>query len=154
MTYLYSAHYITTTSEVLGYKTTTYIYEVSTFTGGAHGSTYNITITTKDDGTVIPNEQILTNKDLEHISGQVYEKVISEKKSRLAEWFTTKKEEADYFASGETTNWIKEGTAPNRDNYKAIGLDGDNLVIYLGQYQVGPYAEGMYTITIPFQKVK
>lgn len=45
---------------------------------------------------------------------------------------------------------INSGAAPVAQNYKTVYLSEDSLKIVFGEYQVGPYAVGPQTVTIPY----
>ena len=59
----------------------------------------------------------------------------------------------DIDESLKDTTWLKEGTNPVRDNYSHVWIDGENIVISFGQYQVGPYVEGVYEVKIPKSEI-
>ncbi len=50
-------------------------------------------------------------------------------------------------------NWIKEGAAPNEENFKEFAVGKDSLIIYFSDYQVADYASGTQKVTIPFNKL-
>lgn len=130
--------------------TITYIYTIHTFTGGAHGATsiYPISFNNRMDW--LQADRILSKDLLEKVSALAYEDLLKQKKSRLTENGMTTKEVADTL---KDASWIQEGTVPTRDNYNAVWYEGDDLVIAFQQYQIGPYAEGVYEVRIPLSKL-
>lgn len=46
-------------------------------------------------------------------------------------------------------NWIKEGTQPTADNYRAIVLTNDGATVFFDPYQVAAYAYGRIEVRIP-----
>jgi len=114
------------------------------FTGGAHGNT-NYVITNYDikTGEKIDWRQIfLMNSDF-------FQKISELSFKNLKEKLTT----------GETPlsndEWIKEGTAPNEENYNTnVGFTENGLLIIFQQYQVAPYAAGPQEVIIPYQNIE
>jgi hypothetical protein len=49
--------------------------------------------------------------------------------------------------------WIKRGTAAEKDNYQVFYIDGRNLVIVFPAYQVAPYASGPQEIKLPYAEL-
>ena len=133
-------------------ETKSYIYTIYTFTGGAHGATDIRAITLSDSGNEITLEDILPAKSLERISKIAYTEILKQKKAKLQNSMT-KKEYQEYLNNPENTEWIKEGTAAKRENYSVAWPQGEDVVIYFGQYQVGSYAEGSYTVRIPKSEI-
>lgn len=151
--YSFIATYETANSKDRGKnKTTSYIYTIYTFTGGAHGATNALAITLDENGKEINLENILPAASLEKVSKIVYDEILRQKTQKLSEGMT-KKEFSEYINNPENTEWIKEGTSPKRENYSTVWADGDDLVIYFGQYQVGSYAEGDYIVRIPKSEI-
>ncbi len=118
-------------------NTISYVYQIYTYTGGAHGATDIFPITYNDKLEVIPVEKILPDSSLEKVSKICFEEILKQKKEKLKEFDI------------KDTSWVKEGTDPTRDNYSRAWVEGDNIVISFGQYQVGPYVEGMYEVRVP-----
>ena len=115
----------------------TYVYTIYNFTGGAHGSTYVFPITLNQKNEVVKVEEILPNNLLDKVSKNSKAKILAEKRKRMS----------DYTAKDDT--FIDEGVKPTRENYSNVWPIGDgDIMIDFGQYQVGPYAEGIYDIRI------
>ena len=58
---------------------------------------------------------------------------------------TSKKNNTYYEAKLQT---IKQGAAPKQDNFKTFAIQDGSLIISFDPYQVGPYAEGVQTVTL------
>jgi len=52
------------------------------------------------------------------------------------------------------SRWVKTGTAPTQECFRAFVLDGRNLVVTFPPYQVGPYALGEVDVKIPYAELK
>ena len=50
--------------------------------------------------------------------------------------------------------YMNEGTAPETKNFQSFTINGDALVLIFPPYQVGPYALGTQTVTIPLVQLK
>lgn len=150
MKYAYVADYkIATTT-----NTISYIYSVYTFTGGAHGSSYKIAFTFDIKGRLLKLEDILPESQLKIVSDIAFKELTKISFSRLKEYADQSMKGLTYekyLKDIKNTKWIKEGTEPKRENYNTAWLDGNDLVIYFGQYQVWSYAEGDYELRIPIK---
>lgn len=51
-------------------------------------------------------------------------------------------------------DWIRRGTEPTADNYKAFYLTPGALVIVFNEYQVAAYAAGEQRVEIPYAKLR
>lgn len=102
------------------------------FTGGAHG------ITTKRAYTLDRKTGYSLTLDKLFKKGYDYKKVInSEIKSQIS------KDKEKYFDSGASFKGIDENTK--------FYLNGENLVIYYGSYEIAPYASGLPEFNIPLK---
>ena len=126
-------------------NTTSYIFETYTFTGGAHGSTDVSAITLDTNGKVLPVEEILKTQNLPKIAPIARREILTEKRKRLSAGGIESKDVENILAQD---TMVDEGTKPTRENYSVAWIDGDDVVIHFGQYQVGAYAEGMYNVHI------
>jgi hypothetical protein len=50
----------------------------------------------------------------------------------------------------DADSWMKRGTAPLAKSFAAWNIAAEGIVISFGDYQIGPYAMGTSSITIPF----
>lgn len=126
-------------------NTTSYIFETYTFTGGAHGSTDISAITLDTDGKVLPVEEILKTQNLPKIAPIARREILTEKRKRLSAGGIESKDLESILAQD---TMVDDGTKPTRENYSVAWIDGDDVVVHFGQYQVGAYAEGMYNVHI------
>jgi hypothetical protein len=126
-------------------NTTSYIFETYTFTGGAHGSTNISAITLDTDGKVLPVEEILKTQNLPKIAPIARREILTEKRKRLSAGGIESKDLESILAQD---TMVDDGTKPTRENYSVAWIDGDDVVVHFGQYQVGAYAEGMYNVHI------
>lgn len=44
---------------------------------------------------------------------------------------------------------IENGTKPSTENFSVFSFTKDKIIFYFGQYQVGPYSDGMHQLEIP-----
>lgn len=128
----------------------TYIYQIYTFTGGAHGATQIFPITENEKQEIVTASQILPDDKLLKVSKLAESNIRIQKKERMKSFGMSDK---DITESLKSDTFIKEGTKPIRENYNSVWLEGDNLVISFGQYQVGPYAEGIYEVKLSKESV-
>jgi hypothetical protein len=133
---------------LFGTSTLTYIFTIYNYTGGAHGGTYIAAYTVDEYGKVYNAEGILPTESIEKISAFVTSEIQRLRKERLTSNDSgLSKSEIDELLKDDT--WVKEGTAPTRENYSVVWPEGNNIVISFGQYQVASYAEGMYEVKVP-----
>lgn len=142
MKYSFNSEYSLATST----DTISYVYQIYTFTGGAHGGTDIFPITLNQKLEILTPENILPDDKLKKVSEIAYKDIIRQKKERLKEYGMSDKEINENL---QDSTWVKEGTDPKRENYSSVWFDGGDLVISFGQYQVGSYAEGIYEVRIP-----
>lgn len=102
------------------------------FTGGAHGITnrvdYNIDINTGKE--LLLKDLFVNEEGYKDIINKEIEKQISENPD-------------SYFQGKEGFNGIKEN--------QRYFVDGKNIVIYFGQYEIAPYASGIPEFKIPIK---
>lgn len=125
--------------------TTSYIFETYTFTGGAHGATDIDALTLDSEGKVMPITDIISDKDLVKIAPIARQQILTEKRKRLNAGGVESKDVESIIAQD---TMLDDGTKPTRENYSVAWIDGDDVVVHFGQYQVGAYAEGMYNVRI------
>ncbi|WP_024831237.1 stalk domain-containing protein [Ruminiclostridium josui] len=120
-----------TSGDILSLVTNTYVY-----TGGAHGTTTleAYTMNTKTGEIYTFNSLFNPNSN--------YKKVIQDKIKKSID-----KEKDLYFDDAKTT--VDEANS----NYKFY-IDGNNLVIYFGLYELRPYAGGIAKFSIPAKELK
>lgn len=64
----------------------------------------------------------------------------------IAQLIAESKKKGTYYEAKEQT--IRAGAAPKAENFAVFSIDAGNLVLTFDPYQVGPYAEGVQTVTI------
>lgn len=141
--YAYSAEYSLATST----NSVSYIYQIYTFTGGAHGSTIVYPITLNENQEIVTAEQVLPSDKLTKVSKLAYADLLKQKRERMKSYGSMTESEITDAIKDDT--FLLDGTKPTRENYSVVWPEGDDLVISFGQYQVGPYAEGIYEVRIP-----
>lgn len=69
--------------------------------------------------------------------------------SKIKETFTEEDDNQavqDYVSNYMTM--IENGTKPTKENFSVFSFTKDNIIIYFGQYQVGPYSDGAHELEI------
>ncbi len=123
--------FILTTRVATSSRTVSYILELYTDTGGAHGGTGVYTFTYDTQGKLVTLDRVFTKPYLEKIS-------------TLARAYLSNK-------LGDNTNqeMLDSGTEPTADNYGTWYLTHDGIAFVFGQYQVGPYVIGIQEFPLP-----
>ncbi len=127
---------------------------ISTYSYGAahpnHSSfTYNFDFRKRAPLTL--DEIFAENADyLGRLSRLCEEKVKKEKLKRMREIDSNSNPDEDNL----DTEWIRDGTAPDPENYDAWALTKKGILIIFPPYQVGSYAEGFYEILITYDEIK
>ena len=109
----------------------TYIFSITTYTGGAHGLQVTKTFTYNKDSKAIGVLDLFSNgqKGLDTVATFVQGEITKKKISDAA--------------------WIKDGAAPTVDNYKNFVVGDDGITFIFDAYQVAPYAAGIQNILVP-----
>ncbi|MFE8033021.1 DUF3298 domain-containing protein [Thiohalocapsa marina] len=47
-------------------------------------------------------------------------------------------------------DWLRRGTAPEPDNYAVLLPLAEGIKVLFGQYQIGPYAIGLFDVLVPY----
>lgn len=125
-------NYLMSTKVATSTNTVTYIIDVYTYTGGAHGGTGEATFTYDKNGRLVTLNDLFTAPYLDRIVP-------------LARAYFMNKFEHD--SSFEDS--INEGTAPNMENYAAWYLTDDTITFIFQQYSIGPYVIGIQEFPLP-----
>ncbi len=125
-----------TTNVATSTKTVTYIVEVYTFTGGAHGGTSVATFTYDAGGKLVTLQDVFMAPYLQKVSDLAH----------------------NYFYATIDPGYLQPdsvnaGTAPTAENYSAWYLTDKNIVFIFGQYQVGPYVLGIQEFPLSKQSI-
>jgi len=121
---------------------TSYILEIYTFTGGAHGA-YLITSETYDkNGKILSlNDVIGGGPNYEHIAAVMRPTLMAFIQERQAESYVV---EEDFLT----------GTAPKAENYSQWYVKDNTLVFIFNEYQVGPYVLGTFEVPVALEALK
>lgn len=114
-----------TTAVATSSQTVTYLLELYTETGGAHGGTIVRTFTYDADKKLVELDDVF--------DGEYLQKIAPLARTYLAARL------------GEDTveEMLADGTRPTEDNYSAWYLTDDTITFIFQQYQIGPYVIGI-----------
>ncbi|MBK1647412.1 DUF3298 domain-containing protein [Rhabdochromatium marinum] len=114
---------------------TTYSY-----TGGAHGAfDHQALVLGRDHGErLAPAELFRPDSDW---------------LQRLAELSLAKLSAREPFSADSDDDWLREGTAPKAENYQVLLPLADGLKVIFGQYQIGPYAIGIFDVMLGYDEL-
>lgn len=107
-------------------STITYKLETYSFTGGAHGGTFDQTFTYGKDGKLITLSNLLSSSD-------------SLNKLSLA----ARRYLKDKFSGQLSSQEIDAGTEPKIENFSVWYITNEGITFIFGQYQIGPYVFGI-----------
>jgi uncharacterized protein len=105
------------------------------YTGGAHGGVaHSPVVIDRDTGQRVPPAGLFKPGSpwLQALSEYSYKALAGQ----------------DVFSGGE--EWLRNGTAPDADNYQKLLPLADGLMVVFEQYQVGPYAIGFHNVKVPY----
>lgn len=119
-----------------------YVFYISSYTGGAHPNNTIWTINYDID-----TNEIIDINDLIKKDPTILDTLSSYSKSAL------KKDKRFNDTSSDIKEMIDEGTKPNIDNFKNFVFSNDGLIIFFEQYQVAPYSFGNFEVVIPYSKL-
>lgn len=136
MQYEYNASYVVASSS----DYISYVYDIYTYTGGAHGGVSKKVFTFDKNGIA---------KTL-NISDASIKKVLPAIRSEIKKQMAAN---ANMSATDIDTKWINDGTEVKKENYGVYWYDGEDAVFYFGQYQVAPYVFGDFEIHIPIKSL-
>jgi hypothetical protein len=122
--------------EVVSSYADTYVFTVSTYTGGAHGLQVTRTFAYDKLGTPIALNTLFANPD----TGLA-------KVAAFVQGELTKKDISD-------PQWIKDGAAATAENYQSFIISDEGVTFVFDPYQVAPYAAGTQNILVPFAVFK
>ncbi len=112
------------------------VFEIWTYTGGAHGNLDIITL----------NYSLITGQRLDFVDifGDV-DKALSLLSSNSREVLSRR------LAGGRMDQWIVDGTAQDVNNFASLGLTSQGVRVYFQPYQVAPWAAGAQAVDIPLE---
>lgn len=111
-------------------RTLSLLWEEYVYTGGAHG---NLILSSQNH--MLPGAEVFTLADLFPRKDKAL-KLISE--------LSRKK----LLARGLPEDMVNMGTVPEEENFCTFVLEKDGITFYFSPYQVGPWAEGVVTVSL------
>jgi hypothetical protein len=118
------------------------VFEVYSFTGGAHGATNFFPI----------NYDVKNKKDIKLTDLYKEQPDYLQKISDFCIKDLTKQITAGLGAGNEEyldKNWIARGAGPLAENFGTFLINENNIVFYFPQYQVASYAQGDFKVIMP-----
>lgn len=119
----------------------TYVFFTSFYLGGAHpnNTIKTITYNKKED-------KIITIDTLIEEYPNLLE-ILSEESRNILKKYPNFKN-----LNQSMNEMLLEGTKTDRNNFRNFAFSKDGLIIFFEQYQIAPYSEGSFRITVPYQK--
>jgi len=114
------------------------VFEIWTYTGGAHGNLDVIPLT----------YSLLSGQRLGLVD--IFENVDKALEIMSA---VSRKELATRLGGGRVDSMIHDGTEPLADNFSALALVPGGVRVYFQPYQVAPWAAGTQRVFIPLEKL-
>lgn len=114
-----------------------YVFYASIYTGGAHPN--SVVFTTNFDSR---QNKIITVDDL-FKNETVLNNVCEECRKKLKHQKNIGKDES-------AVKIMMDATYPNKNNYKNFMIGQNGITIYFQQYQIAPYASGVFQVEVPF----
>ena len=111
--------------------TITYKVQAYTFTGGAHGATFDATFTYGREGNLIQTKDLLKSGDS-----------LNQLSLMARRYFK------DKFRDTLTPQEIDFGTEPKEENFGVWYITDGGITFIFGQYQIGPYVLGIQEFPI------
>ena len=131
-------------SLVIGYetglvdsKTISVVFNIYSFTGGAHGASYYATLNYD-----VENKKEIKLADI--FEGQTdYVQKISDYCMPKLKQQITERTESQY------SGWVESGAGPDEKNFSVFMIKENSIVFYFAQYQVAAYAIGDFKVEMP-----
>ena len=114
-----------------------FIFRIEDFTGGAH-----------------PNHRIKTivyNKETNELEN--IDNLIKKNKNFLNTISTISRDELKTNSRITNLSMLYEGTKPTQENFSNFVYSKYGLIFFFAQYQVAPYSQGEFNVTIPYSKL-
>jgi len=115
------------------------VFTISSFTGGAHPSTYSVAINYD-----FKNQKEISLADI-YSKQENYLQTISD--YCIAD--LTKQIVANAGEEYTDKDWINTGAGPATENFSIFLINKDNITFYFPQYQVAAYAYGDFKVVMP-----
>lgn len=119
-----------------------YVFYVEEYIGGAHPNTtiFTIVYDKKEQKFITIDTLIERNSNILNLLSKY-----SREEFEVSKTFTENK---DLYLM------LQEGTKPTTDNFKRFAFSENGLILFFEQYQIAPYSEGIFQITIPYSRIK
>lgn len=140
-------HTVLPSKVALSEQYVSYVYETYWDTGGAHGTPGFMTFVFDKTGA-----QIAITDFFKADSGYLTY-LSTESKRQVVEQMKVKSEGSLSDAEIQQSLFM-EGMAPEAKNFSEFYLDGNNLIILFGPYQVAAYAAGSFEVTVPLNALR
>lgn len=118
------------------------LYNLYTYTGGAHGGTWNLSL----------NYDPVKNNEIN--LGDVFKPEFDYVKFISDFCIKDLKNQMLAMEGMPDEAWIGEDAGPDKNNFSTFVLTGDGIIIKFAQYQVAPYAMGIFDVEIPYLSFK
>lgn len=113
-----------------------YVFNVSSYTGGAHGMLVRKTFSFNKEGQLLSISSMFKNG----LDGLSTFASLSQKELLKRE--------------GAQADWIKDGAAAKEENYQSFIVTDTGVTVLFDPYQVAPWSDGTIDITIAFSSFK
>jgi hypothetical protein len=120
-------------------KTISVVLEFSSFTGGAHGSNYFLSLNySPEESKEIELSHLFEEKDyLSKISNYCIEQLKKQIRERAED------------PEGETGTWVEQGAGQKEKNFSVFLINENSLTFYFAPYQVAPWSLGKFKVEMP-----
>jgi len=120
-------------------NTISVVFNISNFTGGAHGANYFAPL----------NYDIKNKKEIKLADLFLNQKDYLQKISAYCISELTKQMTTSGAIDMSNTSWLDEGAGPKEENFSVFLIDQNSITFYFPQYQVAAYAAGDFKVTMP-----
>lgn len=118
-----------------------YVFYASIYTGGAHPN--SVVFTTNFDR--MKNKMITVD---ELFNDEVILNNVCKECRRML------KQQKNIGKDENSIKLMMDATYPNKSNYKNFSIGENGVTIYFQQYQIAPYASGIFQVELPFDFFK
>lgn len=114
-----------------------FIFRIEDFTGGAHPNhrIYTVVYNKETNSFETLENLIMKNKDTLNIISEISRNELKTNK-RITD-----------------ISMLYEGTKPIKENFQNFVFSKDGIIFFFPQYQVAPYSQGEFNVTIPYSKL-
>ena len=117
--------------------TTSIVFNIENFTGGAHGAHYPIAINYN-----VKDKKEIKLSDLYKNQPDYLQKISDFCKTELTKQIIERAETIQ-------GSWIEDGAGPDEKNYSVFLINKDKITFYFSEYQVAAYALGSFKVEMP-----